>query len=83
MIHLWNLIHVRIMQVKARLAGLLGIAVETVETLAFQSQVVAGLNYKVHARINGSLDIIVTAFKPLPHLGAQLEIKTAVLGAAL
>jgi len=47
---------------------------------SYQTQVVAGLNYRVKATVivsGESKRIIFTAFKPLPHTQQPLEIKEA------
>ncbi len=36
---------------------------------------VAGLKYKVNATVNGSTNVVIGAFKPLPHTGNPLEIQ--------
>lgn len=50
--------------------------------LAHPPQVVAGLNYKVQATVDGE-SVIIAAFKPLPHTGAPVEVKSAVVGGEL
>jgi len=45
---------------------------------------VAGVNYKVKVALNkGAQHAIVHAFKPLPHTGLPLDVKSAVIGDAL
>jgi hypothetical protein len=44
---------------------------------------VAGLNYRAAVLVNGDIAAIVTAFKPLPHTGLPLEVKSAERGAEL
>ena len=44
---------------------------------------VAGLNYKVKATLDGGDSVVIAAFKPLPHTGNPLVIKTAEVGAEL
>ena len=38
------------------------------------------MNYKVKALVNGSDSVIITAYKPLPHTGGALEIKSVEAG---
>ncbi len=44
---------------------------------------VAGLKYRVAATVNGSTDVVIAAFKPLPHTGAPLEVQGVEAGGAL
>jgi hypothetical protein len=44
---------------------------------------VAGLNYRAAVLVNGDIAAIVTAFKPLPHTGLPLEVKSAERGTEL
>jgi len=63
-------------QVRAAVAAALGRgAVGALVVEAFRTQVVAGLNYRVLASVDGEPAVVITAFKPLPHTGAPLEVK--------
>lgn len=60
----------------------LGLAAGGVTTLAvqsFQTQVVAGVKYKVKASLSlaagGERSVTIVAFKPLPHTGNPLEVQ--------
>ncbi len=44
---------------------------------------VAGLKYKVKALVNGATEVVVTAYKPLPHTGQPLEVQGVEAGGAL
>ena len=55
-------------------------SIENLTITSYQTQVVAGLNYRVKATVivaGESKRIIFTAFKPLPHTQQPLEIKEA------
>ena len=54
--------------------------IENLLVTSYQTQVVAGVNYRVKATISvagESKRIIFTAFKPLPHTQQPLEVKEA------
>ena len=38
---------------------------------------VAGLNYSIHGTVNDHMKVHVRAYKPLPHTGDPIEIKSA------
>jgi|APCry1669189665_1035243.scaffolds.fasta_scaffold13285_2 Cystatin domain len=56
--------------VKQALGNALGSTVSEVEVLTYKVQVVAGLNYKVHCKVDGK-GCHFQAFKPLPHTGRK------------
>ena len=58
---------------------------EQFEIIDFQSQVVAGTNYKLRIRIaSGDSDIIhVEVFQPLPHTGLPAEVKSIGKGRSM
>lgn len=66
--------------IKAAVKQSLGVSASHVKLISYRSQVVAGLNYIAHVSINGASDVLVTAFRPLPHTGLPLEVKTVVYG---
>ena len=68
-------------QVKAAVAAKLG-ACEALEVQRYRTQVVAGTNFKVHAKVDGK-DVIITAFRPLPHTGEALSVSDVVEGSDL
>ncbi|CAE7317413.1 unnamed protein product, partial [Symbiodinium sp. KB8] len=67
--------------VKAAVAAKLG-ACEALEVQRYRTQVVAGTNFKVHAKVDGK-DVIITAFRPLPHTGEALSVSDVVEGSDL
>lgn len=70
-------------QVLAAVAAALGKPVASLTVESYRTQVVAGLNYRVLCRTDGGEAVVATAFKPLPHTGAPLEVKGAVAGGEL
>ena len=68
-------------QVRASVATKLG-ACETLSVVRYRTQVVAGTNFKVHAKVDGK-EVIITAFRPLPHAGTGIEVKEVVEGTEL
>lgn len=71
-------------QVRAAVAALLGAPVASLRLLGVKTQVVAGVNYRVSAALDGGDDkVVITAFKPLPHTGLPLEVKSVVRGGEL
>lgn len=68
-------------QVKVAVAAKLG-ACESIEVQRYRTQVVAGTNFKVHAKVDGK-DVIITAFRPLPHTGEALSVSAVVEGSDL
>jgi hypothetical protein len=70
-------------QALAAIGAALGKPVAALVVQAYRTQVVAGLNYRVQAALDGGEAVIVTAFKPLPHTGAPLEVKAVVAGEEL
>lgn len=71
-------------QVRTAVAALLGAPVASLRLLGVKTQVVAGVNYRVSAALDGGDDkAVITAFKPLPHTGLPLEVKSVVRGGEL
>ena len=64
------------------MAAALGRSVTSLVVEAFRTQVVAGLNYKVKASVDGA-SVLISAFKPLPHTGTPLSITTVEAGGEL
>lgn len=62
-------------QFKAAVGAKLGEPVESIEVEEYHTQVVAGVNYKVVAKVQGKR-VVIGAFKPLPHTGNAVEVKT-------
>jgi len=54
-------------------------ACETLEVVRYRTQVVAGTNFEIHAKVDGK-DMKISAFRPLPHAGSGIEIKSVVPG---
>ncbi len=44
---------------------------------------VAGLKYKVKAKVNQDTEVVITAYKPLPHTGLPLEVQGVEVGGNL
>lgn len=66
--------------VSESLGVLLGKPIENLILLSYQSQVVAGVNYRVNATVivaGETKRIVFTAFKPLPHTQQSLQVKEA------
>merc|ERR1712137_202692 len=64
-------------EVKAAVASQLGKeSIDTLEVDEYSSQVVAGTNFKLKAKVDGAPHV-VSAFRPLPHTGEPLKV-TAV-----
>ena len=56
------------------------IAIASLAVQRLATQVVAGCNYRVHAKINGDKDYVFRAFKPLPHTGMPMELRSIEAG---
>jgi hypothetical protein len=62
------------------LSTLLQKTVENLILVSYQSQVVAGVNYRVKATVTVAGEtkrVVFTAFKPLPHTQQPLQVKEA------
>ena len=62
------------------LSSLLQKSVENLVLTSYQSQVVAGVNYRVKATVTVAGEtkrVVFTAFKPLPHTQQPLQVKDA------
>ncbi|CAE7547072.1 Cstb, partial [Symbiodinium sp. KB8] len=63
--------------VKASVAAAVGAeSVDTFEIIEFKSQVVAGTNYELKAKVDG-VAYNIKAFAPLPHTGEPISISSA------
>ena len=51
-------------------------------SIIFHSRQVAGVNYRVKAKINGD-SVVIVLHKALPHTGKPLEVKAVERGADL
>jgi len=70
------------LQALSGVSAALGRSVASLTVEAFRTQVVAGLNYKVKAAVDGA-SVIITAYKPLPHTGQPLTITAVAEGEEL
>eukprot|EP01138_Halocafeteria_seosinensis_P002286 gb/GECG01002340.1/.p1 GENE.gb/GECG01002340.1/~~gb/GECG01002340.1/.p1 ORF type:complete len:104 (+),score=22.56 gb/GECG01002340.1/:1-312(+) len=53
----------------------LGKNVDKLEVVEYKTQVVAGTNFRVKARVNDAEHVAIHAFRALPHEGGNVEVK--------
>ena len=71
------------LQILGDISRVYGKAVSSITIDSYKTQVVAGLNYRLKATTDAGESVIVLAFKPLPHTGNPIEIKSVDAGAEL
>ena len=70
------------LQIREILAEKLGGSCRELVVKRYRTQVVAGVNFKVHALADGK-DVVFKAFRPLPHTGEAMSISEAAFSAEL
>jgi hypothetical protein len=69
-------------QVFEAVAEVVGSAVTEIDCVSYRTQVVAGTNFKVLAKV-GEKSVVISAFRPLPHTGEPLKVNSVVEGTEL
>jgi hypothetical protein len=69
-------------QIRELIAEKLGGSCMELVVKRYRTQVVAGVNFKVHATADGK-DIVFKAFRPLPHTGESMSVSSAEYGSEL